>query len=153
MIVIVALGSIYYLYSQGLLNLSPGSTYTPTPSVTKSANIKVENLSTQASQIQKLLPSGTPLETGAEILSSTKQTYKNPTRILISAQFVSKKSIAENYVLYQSYLKTGGYTITNQSNQKDFAALYGTSKDNKTFVFTASIDAQKRVVVSLAYSQ
>lgn len=124
----------------------------PSPTQSVSAQVSVIPLPLNTDTIKKEFPLGMPIESGVQILSSSKQKHADSSRNLVSTQFISKKTLNENLVTYENFLKTSNYQITNKTDNNNFVALYAVNSGGATFIFSASIDAQKRVLVSLAYS-
>ncbi|MBI2626734.1 MAG: hypothetical protein HYW77_00615 [Parcubacteria group bacterium] len=125
---------------------------TPMPSLSSPSQVLVSSLPLNIETIKKEFPSNVPIEAGVQILGSSKQKYLDSSKNLVSVQFVSKKTLNENLAIYENFLKTSAYQITNKTSDKDFVALYGVGSKNETFVFSASMDLQKNVLVNLVYS-
>lgn len=56
------------------------------------------------------MPKDLPQETGSEILSNNFIEQQDG-KLLANRQFVSQKSVAENYVLYKDYLASNGWAL------------------------------------------
>ena len=150
-LIIALLVLVVFVFRSSLISRFKSQS-SPTPSQSSSDQVLVSSLPLNVETIKKEFPSNVPIESGVQILGFSKQKYPDSSKSLVSVQFVSKKTLSENLAIYENFLKTSAYQITNKTNDSDFVALYGVGSKNETFVFSASVDSQKNVLVSLAYS-
>lgn len=72
-------------------------------------------------------PADFPMEKDAQIVSNYNSTKDGTTQS--TREFISKKTLAENYKLYSDYLTKNGWNILNKSDTQALKSLYA-KKDN-----------------------
>lgn len=150
LIVIIAAIGVGFFLRQRTGPPQPVSSISPRISDNK---VQISRLLTSWDVVLKELPPNFPVEAGAKILVSNKQTYLEAKRVIISVQFLSAKTIVENLNIYEKFLIDKGYTITNKTLKTDFSSLYGRAeRPRRDFIFTGYLDSSKRTIVGLSYS-
>lgn len=99
-------------------------------------------------ELPKDFPSDIPLEVGAEVTLNFNGTNAKG-ELQASREFISKKTVAENYALYQKALKENGWNITNTIADAPAGSLIFAVKDNSDLNIRIYIDAANKVRVSI----
>ncbi len=109
-------------------------------------SVPIETVKTTA--LPQEFPSDIPLETGAEVTLNYNATNAQG-QYQASREFISKKTIAENYALYQQVLKSKGWTIISTQEDASAGSLIFAEKSNYSLNIRIYTDAQKKVRVSI----
>lgn len=110
--------------------------------------VKVEMQTVAKNELPKDFPADIPLEAGAEIIFNFNATKANG-EFQASREFISKKTVAENYAFYQNALKENGWDITNTEENASAGSLIFAEKINNKLNIRIYIDADKKVRVSI----
>lgn len=131
-IVILASGIYWAQKKKGQGPISPPSTSQKTTTPTYTTKLL------SSTDITKLLPINLPLEKDAQVLQSSQVIDKEGTE-QINYQFVTQKTLAENFNLYKNYLVNNGWKIQNTLNNQDLKSISATKEtEKKTINITVS---------------
>jgi len=99
-------------------------------------------------KLPKDFPADIPIEAGAEItLNFTAINANGETQA--SREFISKKTVAENYALYQKSLKESGWNITRVDDKSPVGSLIFATKGNYKLNIRIYTQAGNQVRVSI----
>jgi len=99
-----------------------------------------------ASQLPQGFPANLPIEPGATLTQN--YTTTNPAGNLLAVrEFVSKKTMAENFALYKNFLITNGWSITFTLDAADQKVLNAQKENIQSRVRTYT--ANDQVIVTL----
>jgi len=120
---------------------SNGSTKNTTPA-------PVQVVQTAAGQSPNGFPSGVPIEAGATIVSNFSALTAG-TQQQSAEEFISKVSLAQNFTLYQAWLKKGDWTVTNTVNTATQKILFASlGKNNLTIHIYIASDGKVHVSIT-----
>lgn len=100
-------------------------------------------------ELPKGFPGDIPLEAGAEITLNLN-TINPIGGSLAVREFISAKTVAENYALYQKALKENGWKITSAQENTPLGNLIDAEKDKNKLNIRIYVDAVKKVIVSIS---
>jgi hypothetical protein len=106
----------------------------------------------QAVDVGKLpqeFPSDIPLEAGAQVTLNYNATNAAG-NFQASREFISKKTVAENYALYQKVLKDNGWTITGTQENTPAGNLIFATKGENNLNIRIYTDPDKKIRVSIS---
>lgn len=96
-------------------------------------------------------PTDIPIEKGVTVEESYSLDYAGQKQLTIT--FLSAKTVKENYALYQSFLKSQKWTISNTYASTTLSSLYGTKGSNDINVTisknTSRTSIQSQVSISV----
>ncbi len=122
----IVISDIYFY-----LTLSRNGTPPPPPDVVTesvSTSTPIDSAQIDAEKtVPKGFPSEIPIEEGAKLEESYDLNYDGQRQLTIV--FPSTKTVKENYALYEDFLLTKGWNISNKYTGKGVSALYGTKGD------------------------
>jgi hypothetical protein len=92
-------------------------------------------------------PTTIPLEAGVVMNQSYSLDY--PGQKQLTAVFLSKKTMKENYTLYADFLKKDQWTITNPYEGKTLSSLYALKGKNEMNITISAGEAGSEVSISV----
>ena len=87
---------------------------------TKSSQITKKSISVE--KVPENFPAGLPLETGAKVTQNYTATTATG-GVQATREFETKKTLDENYKLYQDYLKKNDWQFSGGTNQPDLKVI------------------------------
>lgn len=152
LVVVAVIVASYLIFSKSQIAKAPvkpqNQNQAQDQKTTRPAVAKVEVQAVPKTELPKDFPSDVSLEAGAEITLNfnainAKGEYQ------ASREFISKKTVAENYVLYQKILKDNGWTITIAKADAPAGSFIFAEKNNYKLNIRIYTDAGKAVRVSI----
>lgn len=83
----------------------------------------------EAGEVQTNFPEDFPFEEGAGITNNYKYDLIDSLNDQYTIEYESKRSVEENFTLFEEYLISHYYSISNSMNKGDMAFLYGDKAD------------------------
>lgn len=130
-------------------------TLAPAPVAVENANkeavvqppIAVPQTNVDVAKLPERFPSDVPLEAGAEVTSN--YTAVNAKGLYQSTrEFVSKKTLAENFALYQSALKQAGWTITQSIDDAAQKVILATKSGSSLTIRIYTVGSDVKVLIA-----
>jgi hypothetical protein len=122
------------------------------PSISQKPVSKYTSTQLTLDELKKILPAGIPLEPDTQVLQSQSIKDKEGTE-QITYQFITKKTLTENFNLYKTYLERNSWKIQNIINEPDIKSISAAKEtEKKTINITISkntITDQSIVDISL----
>lgn len=101
-------------------------------------------------QMPRGMPSNLPVEAGAKILENSNSTTSN-NALQATRVFESKKTLTDNFAIYEKFLKDNNWTIVTRVNDANNKVLSGRNGQS-TLQFSMDQDPELKVVkVSIYY--
>jgi len=117
------------------------------PSSASPTAVPVEAVS--PSQLPQQFPADIPLEAGAQVTLNYNATNAAG-NFQASREFISKKTIAENYAFYQAALKDNGWSITGTQAGTPAGDLIFATKGTSNLNIRIYTDTNNKVRVSIS---
>ena len=129
---------------------NPSASSTPKSAAPAAAPVVVPVVTTPVPQgaLPQQFPSDIPLEAGAQI-TLNYNAINAAGNFQASREFISKKTVAENYALYQTVLKDNGWNITGTQAGVSAGDLIFATKGSNNLNIRIYTDQSKQVRVSI----
>lgn len=129
---------------------------TPAPVVTDQVNgtKKTEIVKTEVDKTKdpQKFPAGVPIETGAKITQNYNATAPDG-RFQATKAFETAKTLADNFTLYQKYMKDSGWDIQSTVNQDNYKALFGVKGSTNLQVSMNNNTNLKIKTITISYTE
>lgn len=129
----------------------PHNTQTPT-TTDNSKKDDIGKKEVAVTQMPAKFPTDMPMEAGASI-TQNYNAYPKDGSVQATRVFVTSKSLAENYSIYQSYLKNNGWDIKSSIDQDNYKMLYGVKGAGNLNISIDSNTDTKMKTVSITYTE
>lgn len=103
-------------------------------------------------KLPEKFPATLPIEEGAKITQNYNATA-NDGRYQATRAFETSKTLAENYTLYNNWLKSNGYTISSTVDEDVYKMVSGTKDKQTVQVSVSENTASKTKTVTISLTQ
>ena len=117
----------------------------------KSPELKVAKQDVDAAKLPDRFPNSLPLEPGAMVLQNYNATAASG-MYQATRTFVTSKTLAENFRVYDDYLKKNDWTIVNSINRDNFKVLSATKGKESLQVTMNEYAGNHRKTVEISYT-
>jgi hypothetical protein len=144
-ITILVVGGYFWLNPKN--KVEPKSKVEPTATSDFSTSIPESIKQIPPEKLPSFFPLKIPLEKNAKVLQNYSQIIGNKEQS--TRQFISQKSIAENFRIYKDYLQKNSWTIVNTLDQPEIKSLSAKKTPNNLIITMTSNNLTKEVIVDI----
>ena len=150
-VIVIVIVALLGLWALSKWQKSPLKNTNSTTEVQPTATNPVKVTNVESSQLPAQFPTDFPLEKGAQVLKNDNS--ENAQAFEATRQFVSAKTLSENFKIYSDYLKQNKWEITGTSDTPNIKSLSAQKGSSSVTVSITQNPNTKKVVVDISFLQ